>query len=777
MTITNNDQAIPPDITSEIVKDVEEAHTIEASWQLRNRNSVLQLLNLKVDDKPSPHDVELAFSLGGSLRVNIGKRQYNKRRTEANNADAGGRTQPESATSPDSTQGFDELDKELFSTPRGRRTVAEVYRRDPESQKSMAEKLIADGKLEAANRILSLVVPPKPEAVAASDLAQLLEKQGQLDEAADAYLKAYRLSPALLAKEHVPTIVTSGRTRQLVDVLTPDRLRQLNFINDAAAVVNLLLSDEVTRAEGYRLLRQEWSASERNHHDWLSESLNARYKNMWSGVPDPDFYIRSKLVPSDFAAEGDGWNRFRVESWGVPLSEEPVWGMPFGLKPLLQHKDVLKQVAEDVEAAVAQHPYWKAGPALLCFLEAELGNSDRSAELLRQLLNDAEKEAIPRESAWVFGLALQGRNEELDQLVIRLYEHSLEQWPTEDLRDSPLNNLAALYRKVGRNEESRKLLQRLETDDEATIDAGAAATNQSDSGFKEAILRERSEIRESIKITRSRELVKEYGDLTPETVIAALDDGLFAYPLDKNHPETKQPSSWGGPIRLRTSVRDEGGHDELFSPVIDLLSLIATPNGSVTEESILKLDRKLVELSDQRGLGIGRIEAGVAATVFAFQRGDPKSATKRLKDLRFYGNYYHGKGRTPFDLNLWLAVRNALNLEPMDVQEVSYRQEPEETIAVAKKLAEYAIRAARNSSDPQVEQALLRERDELLQRDRLELAKVAFARGDREVAREILRTVPGVGSAGPFILHGLPKFDSDAAVAFKLAELLEEESD
>lgn len=276
-------------------------------------------------------------------------------------------------------------------------------------------------------------------------------------------------------------------------------------------------------------------------------------------------------------------------------------------------------------------------------------------------------------------------------------------------------------------------------------------------------------------VAKAKEFLGFNGDVTPETMIAAFDAGLFAYPLEKAPPEWEQPSSWGGPIRLMTSVRGESGKETLFSPFIDLLSVVAKPNGAMTEESILNLDGKLVELCEQRGRY--RIEAGVAATVFAFQRGDLKSAMKRLKDLKFNGNYFRSSHRTPFDLNLWLAVRNALSLESTEVPVDLHRQEPEETIAVAKQLSEYAVKAARNSDDPRVEQALLRERSKLLQRERLELAKAAFARGDREQANEILRTVPGVGSAGPFILSKMPRFDSDTAVAFKLAELLEEESD
>lgn len=61
----------------------------------------------------------------------------------------------------------------------------------------------------------------RPEALAALNLAKLLEKQGETEKAADAYLVAYSISPALLDEEHVSTILKAGRAKQLVDVLTP----------------------------------------------------------------------------------------------------------------------------------------------------------------------------------------------------------------------------------------------------------------------------------------------------------------------------------------------------------------------------------------------------------------------------------------------------------------------------------------------------------------------------------------------------------------------------
>jgi serine/threonine protein kinase len=81
VTITNAGEAIPGEITSEIAKDGDEHHTIEASWTLGDRNRILQLRNLRVGGVPLAHEVELPFSSTGNVSVSVGQRQYNTFRT------------------------------------------------------------------------------------------------------------------------------------------------------------------------------------------------------------------------------------------------------------------------------------------------------------------------------------------------------------------------------------------------------------------------------------------------------------------------------------------------------------------------------------------------------------------------------------------------------------------------------------------------------------------------------------------------------------------------
>ena len=148
-------------------------------------------------------------------------------------------------------------------------------------------------------------------------------------------------------------------------------------------------------------------------------------------------------------------------------SDDYAFGAPQYLRPLLkdtpQQKESLGKLAREVEAKTQQFPDWKAGVALLGFLEAELGNEQRAVELFEKVLSDPVK-PIPPNSAWVFGLALEGRSVALDQIVMRLYEINVggERYPrSRTLRSSAIASLARLLAKYDRRDDARQLLLRL----------------------------------------------------------------------------------------------------------------------------------------------------------------------------------------------------------------------------------------------------------------------------------------------------------------------------
>ena len=121
---------------------------------------------------------------------------------------------------------------------------------DPETVQRVAEQYVAQGQDDAAARVLALRTPPAPEALAALQLAKIQLSEGNLEKAADNYLKAYLITPATVNIEHLETIVQAQRLEEFMNVLTEDRLKKLGYNNDAEKIVLRLLNEESTRDHG-----------------------------------------------------------------------------------------------------------------------------------------------------------------------------------------------------------------------------------------------------------------------------------------------------------------------------------------------------------------------------------------------------------------------------------------------------------------------------------------------------------------------------------------------
>ena len=101
----------------------------------------------------------------------------------------------------------------------------------------------------------------------------------------------------------------------------------------------------------------------------------------------------------------------------------------------LRKNAAINTVAREVENKLEQNPGWKAGVAVLGYLQAELGNEQQAVALFEKAL--AEKDSpMPPNAAWVFGLALEGSGKALDQLVTRLYERCSPSCETISMRRS-----------------------------------------------------------------------------------------------------------------------------------------------------------------------------------------------------------------------------------------------------------------------------------------------------------------------------------------------------
>ena len=169
--------------------------------------------------------------------------------------------------------------------------------------------------------------------------------------------------------------------------------------------------------------------------------------------------------------------------------------------------------------------------------------------------------------------------------------------------------------------------------------------------------------------------------VTPGAVVEALQLDTF-----------RRSSRIGGKdvLHLMLSARGEGPDAQatVFSPVIDILKLAVDSKATDAAKDIAELDKRLVELSEQQPKSI---EAGIAATVFAFLRNDLDSAKIRLKRLQAIRDYPASDGAA-----FWLVARHALRYD--------------QTRILGAVLAERALTAAETLPDTRLKEAILRER-------------------------------------------------------------------
>ena len=447
---------------------------------------------------------------------------------------------------------------------------------------------------------------------------------------------------------------------------------------------------------------------------------------------DPISVIRQAVLPQDFDAEGAGWDRFRVATRGARGGTAS--GVPENLRPLLAKlpppKISLQKLAGDVETAVKRHPRWKAGVALLGFLEAELGNHERSVKLFEQVIAEKEHPITP-EAAWIFGLALEGKSPQLDRTVIALYEINVEgeRDSATALRESAIGSLSRLYANDGRRDEAKRLLQRLTepegpyvvcpwargefyknrctechqqerslenyilmantlTDIGAPVEARMSLARISVS-FKNAYDSDEAWAKANNfvgdweyqgKEAYQPAKVKAESSITPQLILKALESGVFndTNPLKA---ASREPAS---DIELFLGVRGESGKSILFSPVIDMLALAAQAKGADAAIANIQIDRMLAD-SFQKNSSQNdpdQLEVGIAATVFAFQRNDLDAAEKRIETLN---KPLPDEKVREAAVGLWLVAREALKHE--------------RTRKYGEKLTERALAAAEQQDD------------------------------------------------------------------------------
>lgn len=568
------------------------------------------------------------------------------------------------------------------------------------------------------------------DAAVAFKLAELLEEIGSLPAAADSYLDAFRLDPNLLSYSDIEFFQSLQRGAELGDLLTESRLKELSsYTLVPIRLFEELAKDEMTRASSYDLLKRLWLAR-RFFYGERGDLLEDMPLEYWSGVPDPMFYLRSLLLPEEIGQEGSGWEFFSR-------------GQILHIEPLLQDKKIVREFADEVRAAMEEHPRWNAGVATLGFLEADLGNYEQSAKLFEQVLEIAKIRPISYESAETLGGALQGRDRRLDDFVIRLFELSLANYPYDELlRESPLPDLAQFYADYGRKAEARQLLLRLgenqsnycgagfrehsgmscvlcHRQEQSVTDYTLMSERLTDFGFPVDAVMSLARIDASFhnvlsgdpewskRILPELEPKNYQSDkedflaakgkaeaaVTPESVIGALKVGVLA--SSKGFADGSGESN--APIDLRLSVGGAGGQSTVFSPVIDILKLAVKGKAGGSPEAIAELDEELARLSEANPDDLPTL---VAATVFAFLQNDLPTAEERLKTLQDLESTTDGKPNE-HDAALWLVARHAVQNET--------------TRSSSPFFMERALAAAETQPESGFKEAFLRERPGILQ--------------------------------------------------------------
>lgn len=596
--------------------------------------------------------------------------------------------------------------------------------------------------------------------------AKRLEQSGDIEKAADAYLEAYREDPTLLAYEQFATIKKAKRLREFVEVFNAERLLLVPLTgNPVERIAKDLMSDRVTRLDGRAVLDQMWEA--RPNDQW--PLLGNPPDDAVFQIGEPLLEIRKQPYKNEKRPPTDpDWGRFRANSTyeAIGRNRGLLQKLTPQLKDTVEQKIYLAKTIREVEQTIEQDPNWKAGVAVLAFLEAELGNEQRAVELIETVLADTEN-PITCSAAMTFGQALEGKTAALDQLVIRLYEKSVGQWgefelgePEYSLNLSPIQNLAGLYAKYGRREEARRLLLRLTIPEGVgvggsknkfvTCPPGRVLLDYSDSGPEDLYPKVRTEdqvpdsncmachrkernlfsyLTMSDKLTdlgypvdarlslaridasfgnsyssdddwrqaktprlyctSEFQPVSEKVDraITPQAVLEALESGAFN-DIDFTKPVIAKNATG---IDLMLSVRGEYGKSTVFSSVVDLLELAVNSKGDEAAVTIVQIDQLL---ADEFAKHPENVEAGIAATVCAFLRGDFEAAQTRSQKLN---ERVAATKPEQSDVALWLVARLALDNE--------------KTEAIGESLTKRALAAAEKSADPLFKEAIVRERE------------------------------------------------------------------
>ncbi|MEM7558017.1 MAG: serine/threonine-protein kinase, partial [Planctomycetota bacterium] len=545
-----------------------------------------------------------------------------------------------------------------------------LMEQNPELREEWAAMALAAGNEKDATAILAMEVKKDARAKPTLKLAELLLESNKPNKAVDAFLEAYRRDPTLVDYRHFVHFENTNRMSDLADLMTEDFLGKMGFSMQSEHFMKRLLKNQETRQQGFALLNRIWNAQPNLHWSLL---VNLDEED-WAEVESPARFLRQKLMPLDVAAEGAGWKRFTIESTN-PTSGDG-GGILVSVRSLLLRQKAAETLAAEVEDAVHDHPEWKAGLGLLAVLKARAGQFEEAVENARAMMEDLD--SIPSDTAWVFGQALSGMDDILDQEVIRLYEHTLSTRKPEDriLRTTPIGDLAVLYGRAGDRSKARELLQRLAFNKEVergltryppnekfyNIQAAVRRFNrlnlpvdallllgQVNSGMTDVEGGSAGWVKNNF-VLPYRSLKKEAKSaLTPEALLEAWDAGLFFVDQDLRKIDMK----------LNVNVLNST-QSRLDSAVLQVFEACGKNVSEDDTEAVTVLDEVDSRITSLLSENPDNLECAMIAAGMSLYRNDVAGAKTRLQDVQRIISQARYKKNRRAKAALWPIAREAL---------------------------------------------------------------------------------------------------------------------
>ncbi len=570
--------------------------------------------------------------------------------------------------------------------------------------------------------------------------ARHLAEAGQPAAAAGHYLAAFKKEPSLLADQwHQVRLVfqQANKFDELVRLLEETDLRSsLRYYFLVSDVLDTLLRDAKTRAQGLRLFRKAWQEFPGEREQLLG---SLRSEELWR-APEIYDYVRQAVIPED-GKPAEPWAGFVSSEFMSFFTDESDGRSLVGrLLDLAERQKQLGALAGELERALGKHPGWKGGRALLALVQLRQGTADEARRALRELAEDA-KGPIPLRARGVVGREVEKHPPLLD-LAVKIYEGGAEQAlgsPEEGFRTTPVRRLIALHQKAGRREEARALiLQFARPPGEAGGEDGPQLMPPGFAEYQRA--RDLSAMGEQLlQLGYPLDAVRLYRDVLADgaRLQAAMNWGDSSMKQQAEQGlgrclQALKPEAL--PQVLRGLTRPEKDA-KAAGPSLDLVLLVRPRDDLLKAQLVsmpaeaLRLARARPELLAEVRVGLGKLRAQhprdlsvhLAAALAALAEDGPGAgdAVRRLTRLVEQapleelpdGGRANARQRAAAEgqVSLWLAARECLRRPALR--------------EAGDALAARAVEAARRQSDPAYALAMLRE-----------WGRIELERGDRKAA-------------------------------------------